>query len=84
MAATVRELHCMKVHVFESEESHARAREQGLIGPEDLVLTPDRGLIDSELSDTSANPVENRAVKRYIDQAIANALAGLKDQGGET
>lgn len=30
--------------------------------------------IDSELSDTSENPVQNKAVKAYIDNAITNTL----------
>jgi hypothetical protein len=31
-------------------------------------------IIDSELSDTSENPVQNKAVKAYIDNAITNTL----------
>lgn len=30
--------------------------------------------VDSELSDTSTNPVQNKAIKAYVDNAIANAI----------
>ena len=33
-------------------------------------------VIDSEMSDTSANPVENRVIKHYIDQALENIPDG--------
>lgn len=30
--------------------------------------------IDSELSETSKNPVQNKAIKAYVDNAIASAI----------
>ena len=30
--------------------------------------------VDSELSETSTNPVQNKVVKSYVDNAIANAI----------
>ena len=77
MISTERELHLMKVHVFNSEEERAAAVAEGLIGEDDLVITPESGPIDSEMSDTSTNPVENRAKKAYVDSAIAAAIASL-------
>ena len=77
MNMTKRELHLMKVHVFNSEQERVEAQLQGLIGEDDLVITPECGPIDSEMSDASANPVENRAIKAYIDSAIAAALQSL-------
>lgn len=77
MSVTERELHLMKVHVFNSEQERAEARLQGLIGEDDLVITPECGPIDSDMSDTSANPVENRAIKAYVDAAIAAAIQSL-------
>lgn len=32
--------------------------------------------IDSELSDTSKNPVQNKAIKAYVDEKVANAGGG--------
>lgn len=80
MKTAQRELHLMKVHVFGSEEERAAAQLEGLIGAEDLVITPESGPIDSAMSDTSANPVENRAIKAYIDSAIAAAIQQLNGQ----
>lgn len=77
MTSTERELHLMKVHVFNSEEERAAAQLEGIIGEDDLVITPESGPIDSEMSDTSANSVENRAIKAYIDAAIAAAIQSL-------
>ena len=77
MISTERELHLMKVHVFNSEEERAAAAAEGLIGEDDLVITPESGPIDSGMSDTSTNPVENRAIKAYVDSAIAAAIASL-------
>ena len=77
MNSTQRELHLMKVHVFNSEEERAEAQLAGIIGEDDLVITPECGPIDSEMSDTSANPVENRAIKAYVDSAIAAAIQSL-------
>lgn len=80
MTTTQHELHLMKVHVFNSEEERAAAWQEGIIGENDLVITPESGPIDSAMSDTSANPVENRAIKAYIDSAIA---AALQTSGGQ-
>ena len=77
MISAERELHLMKVHVFNSEEERAVAQLEGIIGEDDLVITPESGPIDSEMSDTSANPVENRAIKAYVDAAIAAAIQSL-------
>ncbi len=77
MTSTERELHLMKVHVFNSEEERAAAQLEGIIGEDDLVITPESGPIDTEMSDTSANPVENRAIKAYVDAAIAAAISSL-------
>mgnify|MGYP000131089503 FL=1 len=77
MTSTERELHLMKVHVFNSEEERAAAQLEGIIGEDDLVITPESGPIDSEMSDTSTNPVENRAIKAYVDAAIAAAIQSL-------
>ncbi len=77
MNSTQRELHLMKVHVFNSEEERAAAQREGIIGEDDLVITPECGPIDSEMSDTSANPVENRVIKAYVDSAIAAAIQAL-------
>lgn len=77
MISTERELHLMKVHVFNSEEERAQAQREGIIGEDDLVITPESGPIDSAMSDTSANPVENRVIKAYVDSAIAAAIKSL-------
>lgn len=77
MANTLTELHFMTLHIFESEAARAEAEAQGLIGENDLVITPETGNVDTELSDTSTNPVENRAIKKYVDDAIAAALTQL-------
>ena len=39
--------------------------------------------VDSEMSDTSTNPVQNKAVKGYIDAAIGNINSVLDDINGE-
>ena len=77
MISAERELHLMKVHVFNSEEERAAAQLEGIIGEDDLVITPESGPIDTEMSDTSANPVENRAIKAYVDAALAAAIQSL-------
>jgi len=77
MISAERELHLMKVHVFNSEEERAAAQLEGIIGEDDLVITPESGPIDNEMSDTSTNPVENRAIKAYVDAAIAAAIQSL-------
>ena len=77
MISSERELHLMKVHVFNSEEERAAAQLEGIIGEDDLVITPESGPIDTEMSDTSANPVENRVIKAYVDAAIAAAIQSL-------
>lgn len=41
--ASTKELHCLTVHVFPSEEARAQAQAEGGIGAEDLALTPDTG-----------------------------------------
>lgn len=32
--------------------------------------------VDSEMSDTSENPVQNKIIKAYVDNEIGNALEG--------
>lgn len=80
MANTVNELHFMTLHVFKSEEERAAAEAQGIIGENDLVITPETGNVDAEMSDTSTNPVENRVIKKYVDDAIAAAVSQLTSQ----
>jgi len=75
MSAVTTELHLMKVHIFESEAARAQAAAAGLIGENDLVLTPETGDVDSVMSDESTAPVQNRVVKQYIDAAIAAVSA---------
>lgn len=48
--------------------------ETGEILSEEVVSSGADITIDSELSDTSENPVQNKAVKAYIDNAITNTL----------
>ncbi len=71
MTATESKLSAMKVHVFKSADEYLEARAAGLIGADDLSITPDTGTVDDAMSDTSANPVQNRAIKAYIDAKIA-------------
>jgi hypothetical protein len=40
----------------------------------DIETESDAVDVDTELSDTSTNPVQNKAVKAYVDNAIANAI----------
>ena len=77
MTATERKLSLMKVHVFKTAEEYEAARRGGLIGAADLVITPDTGSIDGEMSDTSTNTVQNRVIKAYVDSAIAAAIASI-------
>lgn len=77
MTATERKLSLMKVHVFKTAEEYEAARSGGLIGADDLVITPDTGAIDGEMSDTSTNTVQNRVIKAYVDSAIAAAIASI-------
>ena len=73
MTATEKDLSLMKVHVFKTVDEYEAAR----IGGDDLVITPDTGAIDGEMSDTSTNTVQNRVIKAYVDSAIAAAIASL-------
>ena len=79
MMATEKKLSLMKVHVFRTAEEYEAARDGGLIGGDDLAITPDTGSMDGEMSDTSANAVQNRVIKAYVDSAIAAALASLNE-----
>lgn len=79
MTATEKDLSLMKVHVFKTVDEYEAARSGGLIGGDDLVITPDTGAIDGEMSDTSANTVQNRVIKAYVDSAIAAAIASLNE-----
>ena len=79
MTATERDLSLMKVHVFKTVDEYEAARNGGLIGGDDLVITPDTGAIDGEMSDTSTNTVQNRVIKAYVDSAIAAAIASLNE-----
>lgn len=79
MTATEKDLSLMKVHVFETVDEYEAARSDGLIGGDDLVITPDTGAIDGEMSDTSTNTVQNRVIKAYVDSAIAAAIASLNE-----
>ena len=78
MTATEKDLSLMKVHVFKTVDEYEAAR-SGLIGGDDLVITPDTGAIDGEMSDTSTNTVQNRVIKAYVDSAIAAAIASLNE-----
>ena len=60
-------------------DEYEAARSGGLIGGDDLVITPDTGTIDGEMSDTSTNTVQNRVIKAYVDSAIAAAIASLNE-----
>ena len=79
MTATEKDLSLMKVHVFKIVDEYEAARSGGLIGGDDLVITPDTGAIDGEMSDTSTNTVQNRVIKAYVDSAIAAAIASLNE-----
>ena len=79
MTATEKDLSLMKVHVFKTVDEYEAARSCGLIGGDDLVITPDTGAIDGEMSDTSTNTVQNRVIKAYVDSAIAAAIASLNE-----
>ncbi len=79
MTATEKDLSLMKVHVFKNVDEYEAARRDGLIGGDDLVITPDTGAIDGEMSDTSTNTVQNRVIKAYVDSAIAAAIASLNE-----
>ena len=79
MTATEKDLSLMKVHVFKTVDEYEAARSDGLIGGVDLVITPDTGAIDGEMSDTSTNTVQNRVIKAYVDSAIAAAIASLNE-----
>ena len=74
MTATEKDLSLMKVHVFKTVDEYEAARSGG-----DLVITPDTGAIDEEMSDTSTNTVQNRVIKAYVDSAIAAAIASLNE-----
>ena len=79
MTATEKDLSLMKVHVFKTVDEYEAARNGGLIGGDDLVITPDTGAIDGEMSDTSTNTVQNRVIKAYVDSTIAAAIASLNE-----
>ena len=79
MTATEKDLSLMKVHVFKTVDEYEAARSDGLIGGDDLVITPDTVAIDGEMSDTSTNTVQNRVIKAYVDSAIAAAIASLNE-----
>lgn len=79
MTATEKDLSLMKIHVFKTVDEYEAARSDGLIGGDDLVITPDTGAIDGEMSDTSTNTVQNRVIKAYVDSAIAAAIASLNE-----
>ena len=79
MTATEKDLSFMRVHVFKTVDEYEAARSDGLIGGDDLVITPDTGAIDDEMSDTSTNTVQNRVIKAYVDSAIAAAIASLNE-----
>ena len=46
MTTTEKDLSLMKVHVFKTVDEYEAARSGGLIGGDDLVITPDTGAID--------------------------------------
>ena len=79
MTATEKDLSRMKGHVFKTVDEDEAARSGGLRGGDDLVITPDTGAIDGEMSDTSTNTVQNRVIKAYVDSAIAAAIASLNE-----
>lgn len=79
MTATEKDLSLMKVHVFKTVDEYEAARSDDLIGADDLVITPDTGSIDGEMSDTSTNTVQNRVIKAYVDSAIAAAIASINE-----
>ena len=79
MTATEKDLSLMKVHVFKTVDEYEATRSGGLIGGDDLVITPDTGAIDGEMSDISTNTVQNRVIKAYVDSAIAAAIASLNE-----
>ena len=74
MTATEKDLSLIK-----TVDEYEAARSGGLIGGDDLVITPDTGAIDGEMSDTSTNTVQNRVIKAYVDSAIAAAIASLNE-----
>ena len=76
------ELHTMKVHVFPSEEGRLAAQAEGLIGQDDLVLTPDTGeslFEDMQAATTAANAAVARA--EALSQEFEDALSGGILQG---
>ena len=79
MTATEKDLSLMKVHVFKTVDEYEAAMCGGLIGVDELIITPDTGAIDGEMSDTSTNTVQNRVIKAYVDSAIAAAIASLNE-----
>lgn len=89
-ANTTKELHALAVHVFPSEEARLAAQEQGLIGPDDLVLTPDPGssLYDqlaaaADFADTAAGRAS--AIAAFLEDAVAtNAFQGIPGPKGDT
>ncbi|MEA5058930.1 MAG: collagen-like protein [Candidatus Pelethousia sp.] len=87
---TTKDLHGMTVHVFPSEQIRMEAQAEGIIGPEDLVLTPDIGsnVYDqlaqaAEIAQTAAVRAESIAVT--LEDAVAtNAFDGPQGPPGQT
>ena len=88
-AASTKELHVMNVHIFASEEARLAAQAAGLIGPEDLTLTPDIGadLYESLVEATaSAAKAAGRAdtIAAFLEDAVATeAFKGNPGPQGE-
>lgn len=88
-AAATKELHALAVHVFPSEEARLSAEAQGLISPEDLVLTPDTGAnVYDQLSAVAglAGAAAERAgsIAAFLEDAVAtNAFQGEPGPRGE-
>lgn len=88
--AVSKELHGMTVHIFPSEQARQEAHMEGLIGPEDLILTPDTGSnVYDQLAEAaeSAGAAAARAtgIAATLEDAVAaNAFQGLPGPPGET
>jgi hypothetical protein len=52
-----------------------------LLGEGDITIQAG-GTVDTEMSDTSKNAVQNKVIKKYIDDLVGNILTQLQEING--
>ena len=77
MTATEKDLSLMKVHVFKTVDEYEAARSGGLIGGDDLVITPDTGATSVSRPPRPPEMAERRSLRLASSLCAASiSLAG--------